>query len=226
MNLLAKDLRIPLDPKLAVEALAAGTVREIDAGWVNGRIFLCNSMLGMASRLAKRRERMRGGGTGRLRDMMAMATAALRWYSRYPPLTVRIDSGNGPERLRTRVIAVVNNDYDEGFGQMLTRSTLDGGKLVLYFARDLTVWKTVRVAASMFIGRWREHPELERHELNRLVIHSARKTLRVMNDGEVMLMHPPLRYRIRPGALRVIVPTENAATVAPATPALGQEAAA
>ena len=33
-----------------------------------------------------------------------------------------------------------------------------------------------------------------------------RKRLRVANDGEVMIMNAPLHYRIRPRALRVIVP--------------------
>jgi hypothetical protein len=28
-------------------------------------------------------------------------------------------------------------------------------------------------------------------------------------DGDVEFMHPPLRYRTRPGALRVIVPDES-----------------
>jgi len=30
--------------------------------------------------------------------------------------------------------------------------------------------------------------------------------VRVMNDGETFLIAPPLRYRIRPKALKVIVP--------------------
>jgi diacylglycerol kinase family enzyme len=33
--------------------------------------------------------------------------------------------------------------------------------------------------------------------------------LAVAIDGEVILLEPPLRYRIQPGALKVIVPPET-----------------
>jgi len=42
-----------------VRLLAGGAVRQIDVGEVNGRVFLCNSVLGFPSRLAVRREGLR-----------------------------------------------------------------------------------------------------------------------------------------------------------------------
>jgi len=36
----------------------------------------------------------------------------------------------------------------------------------------------------------------------------AARTIRVMNDGEVNLMAPPLTYRIVPRAIRVMSPPE------------------
>jgi diacylglycerol kinase family enzyme len=35
------------------------------------------------------------------------------------------------------------------------------------------------------------------------------KRLRVATDGEVTVMTTPLHYRVRPGALRVLVPKES-----------------
>jgi diacylglycerol kinase family enzyme len=40
----------------------------------------------------------------------------------------------------------------------------------------------------------------------------ARRPLRVSLDGEVRVLRTPLRYRIRPRALRVLVPRVPAAT--------------
>jgi diacylglycerol kinase family enzyme len=37
-------------------------------------------------------------------------------------------------------------------------------------------------------------------------IETRRGRIRVATDGEVMMMKPPLRYRVRPAALKVIVP--------------------
>ena len=48
-------------------------------------------------------------------------------------------------------------------------------------------------------------------------VRPAAKTLRVANDGEVNPMETPLHYRIRPRALRVMVPPRDNALVEPAT---------
>jgi len=42
-----------------------------------------------------------------------------------------------------------------------------------------------------------------------LTVRARGRSVRVMNDGEVLLLTPPLEYRIRPGALRVIAPAAN-----------------
>lgn len=220
MNLLAKDLNLPLDLTQAADALAHGIIREIDVGDVNGHMFLINSVLGMPSRLAVTREKKRGEMT--FGDYYRFAVSGMRSLSRYPPLTVALDlPGGRPMRLRTRALAVVDNDYDEGFGQMFSRSRLDGGELVVYAMRGLNLWRIARLGFGMALGNWRSTPGLERHVTRRLVIHSRRKQLRVMNDGEVVMIAPPLRYRIRPRALRVIVPeaaADKAQAEVPAEP--------
>jgi diacylglycerol kinase family enzyme len=44
-----------------------------------------------------------------------------------------------------------------------------------------------------------------------ITIDSRHKHLRVATDGEINLMRTPLHYRVRPGALRVIVPQNSEA---------------
>jgi diacylglycerol kinase family enzyme len=206
MNQLAKDLRIPLDLTAATDALAGGAVRRIDVGEVNGRVFLCNSVLGFPSRLAVRREGLRGhGGVG---DWWGFLLAGLRALYRYPPLRLKLRVGDERLRVRTRLLAVANNAYDEGLGQIMTKSHLDRGELILYLGRNLGVGALLRISAGMALGDWRAVGALETRSLKHLVVGSGRRRLRVMNDGEVVLMQPPLRYRVRPGALRVIVPRE------------------
>lgn len=205
MNLLAKDLKLPLDLEGAVRAIAEGEVRAIDVGEVNGRLFLCNSMLGLPSRLAERREKGR-------EDMGALGwwklfAAGLKGLYRYPPMRIGLDLGDGrPATLRSKAIVIANNAYDEGFGHVLTRSHLDRGELVLYATRRLSVWPLVRLSVRMALGRWTKDVDLETHHVAKLVVTSRRGRVRVMNDGETMLLKPPLRYAIRPKALKVLTP--------------------
>lgn len=204
MNLMAKDLGLPLTIREAAAVLARGHTRRIDVGEVNGHVFLCNSILGAASRLGRQREKRRGGMS--IAEYWRLVVAGVRSLGRYPALSVSIDTGNGERHRRTRALAVVNNDYDEGIGQVLTRSHLDRGFLAVYVARSLSVWRLIRIAAGMVLGNWRHTPGLEHALTDYCVVDSRRSSLRVMNDGEGFLLAPPLHYVVRPRALRVIVP--------------------
>ncbi|KQQ23453.1 diacylglycerol kinase [Methylobacterium sp. Leaf123] len=205
MNLLAKDLGIPLDLDEAIAVLAAGRTRAVDVGRVNGHVFLINSVLGMPARMVRHREAFRGRRLG-VPALLRLAVAMLRHLGPYPRLSAVISADGRRRRLRVRLLAVVNNDYAEGPGKILKRSQVDGGELTLYIARRLSPWRLARLALGFGLGRWRDEPGLERGAAARIVVSARRRALRVMNDGEVRLIAPPLRYRLMPRALTVIVP--------------------
>ncbi len=57
LNHFAKDLRIPLDLEEAARTVAAGVIRKIDVGEVNGKYFVNNSSIGMYPSVVRGRER-------------------------------------------------------------------------------------------------------------------------------------------------------------------------
>ena len=64
----------------------------------------------------------------------------------------------------------------------------------------------LRLALHALVGRLRQARDFDALSATELLIETRRKRLHVAADGEVWPMTAPLRYRIRPGALRVIVP--------------------
>lgn len=205
MNMLAKDLGIPLQLDAAAAALAHGAIRAIDVAEVNGEVFLCNSVIGSPSWLGRHRERHRGKAS--LRTRLAFALAALRaaWRHRPMRLSVQIDDRR-PVRLWTRALSVANNAYAEGFGLVMARPRLDAGHLTLYVARRYGLWWWARLVFGMFLGAWRGARLVHERQARQVTIRSPRTALRVMSDGEARIIASPLTYRIHPGALRVIVP--------------------
>ena len=118
---------------------------------------------------------------------------------------------------------MTNNRLDEDAARFPAREALDRGELGLYVAQDFGAWWVTRFALRVLLRRWRYHPELTFATAPEIVIHSPRHRLRVMNDGEALLLETPLRYRILPGALRVLVPPGAPAETA-AAPPLGETA--
>jgi diacylglycerol kinase family enzyme len=204
MNLLAKDLGLPLDLDGAIANLTQGLHRRIDVGDVNGRIFVINSVLGMAARVARHREAHRARRA--VRTLLRWALGLLRHLGRYPRLTVTGQIDGTARRLRGRLMAVVVGDYVEQPGHVLLRAPVDAGQLTLYVLANLSVWRSLRLAVGFALGDWRRLPDVERLPVGDLSIASRRRALLVMNDGEVLLIPTPLHYRIRRHALTVIVP--------------------
>ena len=205
-NLVARDLGIPLDPEAAVAQLATWRPRRIDLGEVNGRVFLSKVMLGLSPVLAGARRRKRRKGRRELFGRLAHVGGFLKAVGRFRQLEIEIDWGEGPEALTTSALAIGSNVYDEGFGRVFSRSRLDDGLLTLYVAKRLTPLRVAKLMLRMAVGRWRSLPELLVRQAPEVTIASARHLHHMTIDGEVAKARPPLRFRIRPGALTVLAP--------------------
>jgi len=210
LNHFAKDLRIPLDFESAARTIAAGRMIHVDVGEVNGRIFLNNASLGIYPRIVEAREAHQRRGLGK---WVAFCLAALTVLRRYPLLRVRV-SIDGHELVRTTpIIFVGNNKYAlEGLG-MGARKCLDEECLSVYMLHRTGRWGLLRLALHLLFGKQRDAAGFDAlctREL-RVEARRTRKRMRVALDGEVAMMHAPLQYRIRPAALRVIVPQDTAA---------------
>lgn len=204
LNLLARDLHVPLELEAAAEALAAGRVRVIDVAEVNGEPYTNSSILGFYPQVVQERERQRK--QHRLLKWPGAALAMAKTLYRLPLLDVRLDWGEGPKRMRTPILVVSNNVYDDGFGLVLTRQSLDAGKLGVYVARERNAFAMLRLMGRLVAGSWKQDEALDTYAVTSLTVHSRRHRLKMVNDGEIRKLHAPLHYRIRRGALKVLAP--------------------
>ncbi|KAI96328.1 DeoR faimly transcriptional regulator [Rhodomicrobium udaipurense JA643] len=206
VNRLARDLGIPLDPDAALNALASGEFRKIDVAEVNGEAFLCNSLLGLPPKISAERQALRGQPLGeRLRGYFALLKTVIASRGH---LDIAIN-GTETQRKRVRVfsLAVSNNLYDERPSLIFSRKALSDGKLGVYIAKPHSGLGLMWVLARAALGLWRGDDRLEQLSASEVTIMTRRrKTLRLSNDGEVVRMRTPLKYRVRPAALNVLVP--------------------
>jgi diacylglycerol kinase family enzyme len=180
-NHFARDLELDPDDPLGALRAFSGRETRVDAGRVNDRLFLNNVSLGLYARLVRRREhhRRRSEAFARLR--------ALGLLVRRPgPLSVTIDD----RPVEARVILVSNNRYEVELFSVRERERLDEGALHVY------------VAHGWLPGTWEEQSG-ERFTID---VRAGRLTAAV--DGEPEELETPLRFEIRPQALRVLLPQD------------------
>ena len=205
MNLLARDLGIPVgDTEAAIAVLRQGQRRSIDVGTVNDEIFLCASMLGLPARLARHRER--GRHVLPLLAWSRFALAALRALMRADTLSLAISAEGGARRVTAQAVTVTVNALGAASGRAFGRPVLDGGQFALYLLGRLRLRDVLRLGWRALTGRIEADPAVREFRLARLVIGARGRHVRVMNDGEVRLLRPPLRYRLEPRALVVLAP--------------------
>ncbi|HEX8752096.1 MAG TPA: diacylglycerol kinase family protein [Solirubrobacterales bacterium] len=185
-NHFALDLGVDRDDVIgALDAFRSGGERYVDLGEVNGRVFVNNVSLGVYAE-AVSQDRYRAAKLRTLLDTMSEAlgpegeACELRWT----------DEDGYPCR-STALILISNNPYRLGptLGSG-TRPRLDTGLLGIVDFHPPTPDGDERAP------RWRElrAPELEIE---------ADEPIPLGIDGESVTLEPPLRFRIRPRALRV-----------------------
>jgi len=202
-NHFARDLSLPLDWRAALDIALSGTTRQIDAGRLNDRFFINNVSIGLYPELVARREE-RGREYPRWKARLHAVYATLR---KYPHVTLAIETEYLNEIVRTHVFVISNNSYDlSRLGVEASRSTLEEGRLSVYWLPHLPRIALTRFLAHYLAGRVKAAPGFRSFRTTRLKVQSPRKRLHLGVDGEVVTMPPPLVFTIVPRALLVKVP--------------------
>lgn len=203
MNHFAKDLHIPLDLVGAIQTIVAGRQIKVDVGEVNGRIFVNNSSLGLYPSIVRERQKQQRLGWGKWPAYVWAAFAVLR---RYPFLNIRLAIDGKELASRTPFVFIGNNEYEMETLNIGGRACLDAGELSLYMSERTSRLGLMRLAWRALFGGMRQEKDFIALCTKEIWIGTKHKRLRVAIDGEVLVMEPPLHYRVRPRALRVLAP--------------------
>lgn len=205
LNHFARDLAIPTALDEAAKLIASRTVRHVDVGEMNGRIFINNSAIGLYPLMVIDRDlqRKRLGRSKRLAMIVASLRALIRFNHQRLSLTVNEERTG---RIDTPLLFVGNNDYRIDLGAPGKRQRLDSGTLCVMVMRKKTRRGMIAASVRALFDRTKADDMVELDRVERLRVGSERSQLAVSLDGEVVRANPPLDYRICKQALRVIAP--------------------
>jgi diacylglycerol kinase family enzyme len=205
LNHFARDLGLPADWRAAVRALADAVPHFVDVGEVNGRIFLNNCSVGLYAEAVRERELLRERHG--LRKWWAMALGAWNAFTRLRRMRLSMETDAGAFSARTPFLLVSNNRYTGRVLDGSIRQRLDEGRLWLHTTRAHRRFTMVRLALQALRRRLDEVDHLEIHPVSTAQVTILNRLPAIAVDGELAALEWPLRFRIRPRALRVLAPT-------------------
>jgi diacylglycerol kinase family enzyme len=207
LNHFARDLGLPTEIEEAVELIARRIERRVDIAEMNERIFINNSAIGLYPLMVLDRDlqRRRLGRSKRF----AMIVASVRTLARFNHQRLTLTINDEKERVDTPLLFVGNNDYRIDIGAPGRRESIHDGTLSVFVMRKKTRRGLVAASVRALLNRAREDDMVKIEGVERLRVSSKRSALPVSLDGEVVRAAPPLDYKIRKKALRVIAPSRE-----------------
>lgn len=202
-NDFARSLCMPAEPEELAALLADGRVSAVDVGYANDTPFLNAASIGMTNTISRLQTKDRKARWGVLSYAISAMEAALK-----PRHFTALVEGDGSRReMRCVQLLVGNGRFYGGGMQVHPEATLNDGKLHLYAVLPRSAFGLAALLPFLRIGRADLAPETLCGEGAEISI-VTRPKRHVFADGEE-LTETPVRFRVVPEALKVIVPKED-----------------
>lgn len=199
---------IPQGTQEAARALVGASLQPVQAGLVNGRIFLVNASLGLYPQLLEDREAWKSQ-LGRSRVVAFASGIATLLKSRHQ-LRLEIEQeGQAPRSLRTPTLFVGNNQLQ------LNRVGIEPGQadavneglLTAITVRPIGTLALFNLLLHGVLGRLGDAENIDSFTLRRLTVSpKGQRRIKVATDGEVVVMRTPLVFKVAEQPLLLMVP--------------------
>lgn len=205
LNHFARDHGVPVALEEAVRCATTGTVLHADVAYANDRLFLNTSSVGAYVTFVRLRERLEHFLPYRL----ASIVAGIRLFFNLRSVRVELVVDGEVRRYDTPLVFI-------GVGERETRaphlgSRIQHGRHLLHVlvVRERRAARLIALgieAAARGLRRVARTPEVDAFLVAECTVGVAGPEQRIALDGELVRTGMPVRYRIVPGALPVVVP--------------------
>ncbi len=207
MNLLAQDLGSAPTFEETMGRFDKLVRDDIDAGYVNGHIFLCSAVVGFVPEGAVAREALREN-TGIATIANFVGTIARGMFGEIKQtLHLKSRHGDKPYPIETTSLIISNNSFVQkpaDATQRFLRESLHDGKLGVYAASPRDMMDGLKMALSMWQGDWQDHESIRSFEASELIVETEDKKILVSLDGEPLELESPLHFTVKPRSIPVL----------------------
>ena len=205
LNHFAGDNGIPTDLGKAAIVARGGTVTTVDLGYLDDRVFLNTSSIGLYVRFVRVRERLEK----RLGYRLASMLAALRMLSDPRMMAIKLEVDGKESIYRTPLVFIGVGERELQLPTLGSRVPNGRSGLHVMVVRGRRPARLFALALAAVARGTREvskTPEFDSFIVDRCTIELNAPSATVALDGELHRMSTPLEYRIDRNALRLVTP--------------------
>jgi diacylglycerol kinase (ATP) len=197
-----KALGIGTELGRALAVLAAGKIRVVDAGEVNGTLFNNGLGVGFDAEVAAGVARAPAylGGTGRY----LWSVGRLLWGFSCHEAALRFDGGEVIEAETILVAVALGTTFGARF-RLAPEARLDDGLFDVVWSEEVSRAEVLRLIPAALGGTLLRHPKVHLARAREVEVELA-KEVPAHIDGEILAPTRAFKARVLPGALRVVAP--------------------
>ncbi len=204
LNHFAKDNGVPTDLGEAAIAAGGSEIRKVDLGYLDDKVFLNTSSIGLYVTFVRVRERLEK----RLGYRLASMIAAIRMFSAVRTFAVRLEI-EGDERIyRTPLVFIGVGERELQAPKLGAR--INGGKrglhvMIVRGRAPARLFALALAAVAKGTSEVARTPEFDSFVVDKCSIDVGSPRAVVALDGELHVMKTPLEYRIERDEHRLVV---------------------
>ncbi|MGB9792127.1 MAG: diacylglycerol/lipid kinase family protein [Thermacetogeniaceae bacterium] len=203
-NDLCRTLGISGEPLSVLRALASGSCRPLDVGFVGDRCFLNICGVGFDAEVAYAVNQ----GFRWLRGPCAYLAGVLKTLVGFRPVLFDLVLDGQRHQFRGMMVAVANGAFFGSGIKIAPRARIDDGLFDVCAVGEIGKMELLRLLPLTYSGRHEGHPSVRFFRAREVHISSPEATLYIQGDGEILGKTPAV-FRIRRHAIRVLVPEER-----------------
>lgn len=204
-NLFGRVHGIPQDTEAQTRALLDAQVERVQVGLVNDQVFLVNASVGLYPQILEDREAYKKR-YGRNRAV-AVASGCVTLARHHKQLHLDVEEDGRTYALRTPTLFVGNNRLQLERIGIDQAKAVEANKLAGVVVRPIATRSMFWLALRGALGSLGDADHVQGFAFRSLTAQPRGvRRIKVATDGEVQWMQTPLRFRVAPQALPLLVP--------------------
>ena len=207
-NGLARHLRIPVEPQMAIDVINKGLVQAMDYGTMNGKPFFCTCGVGFDAFISQR------FAESDKRGPVTYIENVLNTSLKYHPETydVEIVSGSGEdgqhEKMKAFLISCANASQYGNNAYIAPEASVRDGMMNVIIIEPFSAIEVPQLAIQLFNGTITQNSHIKTFKCRKVIIHRS-KPGAVHYDGDPTEMGKDVSVELVPGGLLCVSPPEE-----------------